>query len=114
MINHFFEFPLAKAEYLLNFQAEPGQGGDKRRFWRDVMGFQSANVLRQTLLAEITRDLLKPNGQNAYGHLYQATTWITGPSELSCQVRTVWIVLFEQDIARFVTAYPDKRKKQEA
>lgn len=74
----YFEFPLAKAEYLLNFQAEPGQGGDKRRFWRDVMGFQSANVLRQALLAEVTRDLLKPSGQNAYGHLYQATIWITG------------------------------------
>jgi hypothetical protein len=35
----YFAFPLAKAEYLLNFQAEPGQGGDKRRFWREVMGF---------------------------------------------------------------------------
>ena len=104
---------LAKAEYLLNFQAEPGQGGDKRRFWRDVMGFQSANVLRQALLAEVTRDLLKPSGQNAYGHLYQATIWITGPSKLSCQVRTIWIVLFDQDVARFVTAYPDRRKKQE-
>jgi hypothetical protein len=53
----YFEFSLAKAEYLLNFQAEPGQGGDKRRFWRDIMGFQ--------------------------------------------------------DVARFVTAYPDRRKKQE-
>lgn len=77
------------------------------------MGFQLAHLLRQALLAEVTRDLLKPSGQNAYGHLYQATIWITGPSKLSCQVRTIWIVLFDQDVARFVTAYPDRRKKQE-
>jgi hypothetical protein len=108
-----FEFSLAKAEYLLNFQAEPGKGGDKRRFWREVMGFQSADALRKALLAKVSRDLLKPSGQNAYGTLYEAIIWITGPSELSSQVRTIWIVLFDQDVARFVTAYPDRRKKQE-
>ena len=109
----YFEFPLAKAEYLLNFQAESGRGGDKRRFWREVMGFQSAHVLRQTLLAKVTGDMLRQSGQNAYGYLYQATIRITGPSELLCQVRTIWIVLFDRDVARFVTAYPDKRKQQE-
>jgi hypothetical protein len=34
--------PLSKAEYLLNYSAAAGAGGDKRRFWREVMGFDLA------------------------------------------------------------------------
>jgi len=107
-----FEFPLKKAEYLLNYQVESGKGGDKQRFWREVMGFQSAEVLRNILLAEVSGDLLQSSGQNDYGKLYEAIMGITGPAEISFQVRTIWIVLFDQDIARFVTAYPERRKKR--
>lgn len=106
-----FELPLAKAEYLLNFQTEPGQGGDKRRFWHEIIGFQSAEALRHALLAEISAELLQQNGKNEYGDFYRATIWLTGPLGLSCQIRMVWIVLFGQDVARFVTAYPDKYQR---
>jgi hypothetical protein len=61
------EFPLAKAEYLLSHTAEPGQGGDKQNFWRGVMGFEYAEQIRQALLAEVSTDLLQPQGQNAFG-----------------------------------------------
>jgi hypothetical protein len=104
------EIPIAKAEYLLNYQTEPGEGGDKHRFWRNVMGFQSAEVLRSALLATLSKDLLQSSGQNAYGDFYEAVVWLTGPSKRSYLVRTVWIVLFDQDVARLVTAYPERRK----
>jgi hypothetical protein len=106
-----FEVPLAKAEYLLNYQVEPGAGGDKRRFWREVMGFQSAELLRSVLLAKVSHDLLQSSGQYAFGDLYEAIILVTGPLERSCLVRTVWIVLFGQETARFVTAYPVRQKK---
>ncbi|MBD2017273.1 hypothetical protein H6F96_25320 [Microcoleus sp. FACHB-53] len=103
------EFPLAKAEYLLTRAAEPGQGGDKQNFWRGVMGFESADEIREALLAVFSTDMLQPQGQNAFGDRYQAYVPITGPTGLSRQILTVWIVLFGEDVARFVTAFPDRK-----
>ena len=107
------EFPLAKAEYLLTRAAEPGQGGDKQNFWLGVMRFESAAQIREAVLAEVSTDLLQLQGQNAYGDLYRAYIRITGPSRLSRQIRTIWIVRFDEDIARFVTAVPDRRGGRE-
>lgn len=107
------EFPLAKAEYLLTRAAEPGQSGDKQNFWRGMMGFETAVQIRDAVLAEVSTNLLQPQGQNAYGDLYRAYIRVTGPSGLSRQIRTVWIVRFNEDTARFVTAVPDRRGDQE-
>ncbi len=103
-----FEFPIAKAQYLLNRAAEPGEGGDKRKFWREVMGFDSLEAIREAILAAVTIDMLQPQSQNAQGELYRAYIQLTGPSGLSRRIRTVWIVLFNEDVARFVTAVPDR------
>lgn len=107
------EFSLAKAEYLLNHTTKFGEGGDKRKFWRGVMGFQSAQGLRETLLAEVSVDHLQPQRQNAYGDRYQAMVLITGPSGMSWRIRTGWIVLFGEDVARFVTAVPERYGRQQ-
>jgi hypothetical protein len=45
-----FDFPLAKAEYLLTRVAEPGQGGDQQNFWQNIIGFESAEAIRHTKL----------------------------------------------------------------
>lgn len=105
------EFSLAKAEYLLTRVAEPGQGGDKQNFWRGVMGFESAADIQEALLA-LSMDILQPQGQNAFGQLYRAYIRITDPSGLSRQIQTVWIVRFGEDVARFVTAVPDRQGGQ--
>ena len=102
------EFPLAKAEYLLTYQTAPGVGGDKQNFWRYEMGFESAEAIRDAVLAEVSIDMLQPQGQNNFGNLYRAYIRVTGSTGLSRRIRTVWIVRFEEDIARFVTAVPDK------
>lgn len=103
-----FEFPIAKAQYLFNRATEPGQGGDKRKFWRDVMGFESPEAIREAILAEVSLNILQPQSQNEQGELYRAYIQVTGASGISRRIRTVWIVLFDEDVARFVTAVPDR------
>ena len=44
-------FPLAKAEYLLTRVADPGNGGDKQNYWQNILGFRSAEAIRQAILA---------------------------------------------------------------
>lgn len=103
-----YEFLMAKAGYLLNFSTPAGQGGDKQNFWRNIMGFSTPEELRSAILSEVTLDQLQPQGQNAYGDLYRAYIQLTGPSSQTRRIRTVWIVLFGEEIARFVTAVPDR------
>jgi hypothetical protein len=103
-----FEFPIAKAQYLFNRASEPGQGGDKRKFWLEVMGFESPEAIREAILAEVSLDILQPQSQNEQGELYRAYVQVTGTSGISRRIRTVWIVLFDDDVARFVTAVPDR------
>ena len=103
-----FEFPIAKAQYLFNRPTESGQGGDKRKFWRDVMGFESPEAIREAILAEVSLNILQPQSQNEQGELYPAYIQVTGDSGISRRIRTVWIVLFDEDVARFVTAVPDR------
>jgi hypothetical protein len=106
------EFPIQKAEYLLNYAALPGEGRDKQKFWRQIMGFESAADIREAVLAKVSVDLLQPQSQNDYGDRYQATILIEGPSGVSRLVKTVWIVLFDENVARFVTATPQKSRRQ--
>jgi hypothetical protein len=49
------DFTIAKAQYLFNRTTESGVGGDKRKFWRDVMGFESPEAIRAAILAQISR-----------------------------------------------------------
>ncbi|MEM8504320.1 MAG: hypothetical protein AAF716_14345 [Cyanobacteria bacterium P01_D01_bin.1] len=37
---------------------------------------------------------------------------ITGPSGRVRQIKTIWIVLFGEATARFITAVPQRRKKE--
>ena len=107
-----FEFPLAKAEYLLTCAADPGQGGDKQNFWQKVLGFTSATDVREALLAEVSLAILEFKRTDVYGNRFEASIQIAGPNGAVRQVRTVWIVLQKERIARFVTAYPDRKRRQ--
>ena len=50
------EIPLAKAEYLLNHATAPGEGGDKRKFWRDILGFESPESVREAIWEQVLVD----------------------------------------------------------
>ena len=43
------------------------KGGDKQNFWQNIMELESAEAIRQAILAEISLKLLQPQGQNAWG-----------------------------------------------
>lgn len=105
-----FEFPLAKAIYLLNRATEPGQGGDKRKFWREVMGFEEPEAIREAILAKVTLESLQLQDTTEYGNRYRAYIEITGPSGFLRRIRTVWIVLSNEEVARFVTAIPARNE----
>lgn len=102
------EFPLSKAEYLFTHATAPGEGGDKQNLWHSKMGFESAEAIQTAVLAAVSLDMLQLQDQNNYGVRYRAYVQITGPSGLSRRIRTVWIVLFNENVARFVTAVPDR------
>jgi len=105
-------FPLVKADYLLNYVTGPGVGGDKRKFWRDIMGYQSPEVLRKVLLEQVRADLLASEGRNMYGERYHMIITLPGVSGSSWQIRTCWIVLDGEDVAKFVTAFPERIGRQ--
>jgi hypothetical protein len=50
------EFPLAKANYLLNYTNTNGAGvgGDKRKFWCEVMGFDNPEWIRENIARFVT------------------------------------------------------------
>lgn len=103
-----FEFPLAKAQYLFHYTGKFGQGGDKRKFWQEVMGFESPEAIREAILATVSLYMLQPQNQNDFGQLYRAYIVLAGASGITRRIRTVWIVLFNENVARFVTAVPDR------
>jgi hypothetical protein len=103
---NYFDIPLAKAQYL--FSRGNGQGGDKQKFWREIMGFTSPESIKEAILKEVTLNLLEPQNQNEFGQLYRAYINITGESGLTRRIRTVWIVLFYDNVAKLVTAFPDR------
>lgn len=102
--------PLAKAEYLLEYTTDAGEGGDKRKFWWTVMGFRSPETLRDAIVAVVSVETLQFQRQDEYGRRYKAVVSVTGPSGASSQIRTVWIVRPDEDVARFVTAFPEKSR----
>ncbi len=106
-----FDFPIAKANYLLNYTTEAGIGGDKRKFWREVMGFDNPEAIRDAILAAVSLKMLQKQDTTEYGDRYRVYLKIRGASVQLYRIRTVWIVLTGENIVRFVTAVPDRREK---
>lgn len=104
-------FPIEKAIYLLTRETEPGQGGDKQKFWREVLGFDSPESVRAAILDSVEVASLQFQRQDQYGDRYQAVEWIQGLSGIGWWVRTGWIVRFDETVARFVTAIPERSQR---
>ncbi|AVQ72528.1 MULTISPECIES: DUF6883 domain-containing protein [unclassified Microcystis] len=101
-----FEFPLSKANYLLNHTTKAGVGGDKRKFWREVIGFDNPEAIREAILETVSLEILQKQDTTEYGERYRAYVKIRGYSGKLHQIRTVWIILAGEDVVRFVTAVP--------
>jgi hypothetical protein len=103
-----FEFALAKADYLLNYSSPPGQGGDKRKFWREIMGFESAELLREAILSGVRIEQCQFQNTDQFGDRYRCSILLTSASDVLWRICTVWIVPRGETTARFVTAYPEQ------
>jgi len=105
------DFPLAKAEYLLTRVAEPGQGGDKQNYWQNILGFNSAEAIREAILAKVSTELLQRKEKHPYGERYIAIISINTPKGLSKLILTIWLVKFGENVARFITAIPANKNE---
>ena len=72
------------------------------------MGFKDPETIREAILAKISLEMLQLQDIAEYGNRYRVYIEIVGLSGESRRIRTVWIVLTGEDIARFVTAVPDR------
>ena len=104
-------FPIEKAIYLLTKETEPKRGGDKQKFWCEVLGFDSPESVRAAILNSIEVKNLKFQRQDQYGDRYQAVEWIQGLSGIGWWVRTGWIVRSDETTARFITAIPERSQR---
>jgi hypothetical protein len=96
-------------DYLLSQSHAVGHA--KARFFT-ALGFshQRWEELRDTLL-EIARTGHASRGMTSvFGQKYYVRSTIRGPSGRVAVVVTVWIVRREENLPRFVTAYPGYRK----
>ena len=103
-------FPIEKAIYLFNRATRPGSGGDKRKFWQEILGYDSPEKIRSAILDSVKARDLMFRERDFYGNRYQAVTVLNGPTGASRLVRTGWIVRHNEKVARFVTAVPGKRQ----
>ena len=106
------DFPLAKAQYLLSYSGEQGKGGDKSQFWQGVMGYDNAEAVRDAILQQVTPQDLMFQRQDAYGNRYTAVILVSNHLNQSREILTAWIVLKDENIARFVTAVPQRSRRQ--
>lgn len=91
-------------EYLLSSSHPVGRY--KSDFFQ-VLGFTNENW--EDLEMEI-RDILRNDAQEKeetyYGKKYEIRGTISGPMGRRAEIVTAWIILKEEEIPRFVTAYP--------
>lgn len=104
MLTEFFliEIPMEKMrDYLLN--PEHSDGKSKEKYFR-LHGISEVHVLEQTLLAFLRNNRVTKTVQIEYGTKYI----VDGPlsATIPSVVRTVWIVLHQENVCKFVTAYP--------
>ena len=74
------------------------------------MGFNSPESLRESILKSVKLSELYFKETDTHGDRYQAVTEVYGPTGISRLVRTGWIVRHNEDMARFVTAVPEKSR----
>ena len=103
-------FPIEKAVYLLTRETESGKGGDKKKFWREILGFDSPELVRESILDSLQVNDLAFNRPSRHGDRYQAVSLVRDIAGSFHQVKTAWIVHPEETTARFVTAFPQRRR----
>lgn len=90
--------------YLLDPLHKEGQ--HKARVFKSALGFQqsNANELEKAILAELPYHAALLVSEGQWGAKYQVGLPITGPTGVSVEVLTIWIIRKNTDFPKFVTA----------
>ena len=76
------------------------------------MGYDSAESICDAVLQKVTPQDLVFQRQDDYGDRYTAIISLTDQREQLREILTAWIVLKGKNIARFVTAVPQRSRRQ--
>lgn len=93
-------------DYLLS-RSHP-VGAEKARVF-ESLGYRRFGWrrLQYDLYMAAQQDNAELEGETQYGQKYRIRAILRGPHGRSLTLTTIWIVLFDEDVPRFVTAYPD-------
>jgi len=100
-------------EKLIQYLLTPRKRNDKSK-WLAQSGYSLKNwrALENDLRKQILSLDAVPTDSTQYGQTYEIRGQLTGPNGKSLAVSTVWMLENATGVAKFITLYPDKGKKQ--
>ena len=86
--------------------------GDKSEFLSQA-GYTLDNwqELGQDIRQQILSQEAVPIEQTRYGEYFEIRASLRGPNGVALNVRTVWMRESSSGVAKFITLYPDKRRR---
>jgi len=106
------EDAIISPEKLKGYLLAPRKRNDKSK-WLDQEGYNLENW--QTLENDVRNQLLTEDASflesSAYGDLYEIRGTLKGPAGKGLPVCTVWMAETATKITKFITMYPDKRRR---
>ena len=93
---------------LQNYLLSPSHpvGRFKAEFFKSI-GYTDDNWLSlETEIRALLRNDATIKEKTKYGQKYEGRGIVTGPGGLKAEIVTAWVVLKDEEIPRFITAYP--------
>ena len=95
-------------DYLLSLTHRHGRS--KARFFRSLGYSRQRWRQLQADLKRVAVEGTATRGRpNAHGHTYEVRATLEGESGRRARIITIWIILDNEKLPRFVTAHPDKK-----
>lgn len=104
---------LISYEKLTQYLLIPKKRNDKSR-WLSLIGYtlENCNVLENDLRNQILSIDATLIENTEYGLMYEIIRDLIGPNGKSLPVRTIWMTENATGKTKFITMYPDKRKRK--
>jgi len=103
---------IISSEKLKGYLLAPRKRNDKSK-WLSQEGYILENW--RTLENDLRNQLLTKDASflesSAYGELYEVRGTLKGPAGKGLPVCTIWMTETETKITKFITMYPDKRRR---
>lgn len=72
---------------------------------------QNWQVLKDDLKKQILTYEATPIENTKFGQVYEINRELTGPNGCCIAVTTIWMIEAKNNISKFITMFPDKRRK---